>query len=460
MEDTKIDGVSKRVTLIIVAIASFTGSFTMSAMTVALPTIGRELAMEAVLLGWVVTANTLPTAALLLAAGRWADINGRKKVFIYGTIITIISSFLCAFANSPIWLILCRGLQGIGGAMAHTNAVAILLSVFPAEERGRALGISMAFTYVGGTIGPFLGGVMTQQLGWRSIFTLVGLLSLLVVALIFWKLKGEWSESKGEKFDFPGAIIFGISLMVLMYGFTVLLTTLGIVLVILGVLGLLIFIWWEMRTDSPILDVSVFRKNKVFVFSNLTTFINYSAVMSFIFLITLYLQYNKGFSPQTAGMIMLIQTICMTITAPIAGRLSDKFAPQIIAAIGLALNSMVFLFLFFLTEDTNLGLVITSLTVLGIGLGLFSSPNSNAVMGSVDKKFLGVASATLGTMRSIGMVMSMVIVMILFSIYIGEAEITPKYYPAFLASAKMCFIIFAIICLSGIFTQLTGRNSR
>jgi MFS family permease len=417
---------------------------------------GRELAMEAVLLGWVVTANTLPTAAFLLAAGRLADIYGRKRIFLYGSIITTISSFFCAFASSGIWLIIWRALQGVGGAMAHTNAIAILTSVFPPEERGRALGIALSFTYLGASVGPFLGGVLTQQLDWRSIFLLVGFLNLIVIGLIFWKLKGEWAESKGEKFDFTGSIVFGISLLVLMYGFTVLLTAPGMVLVALGILGLLVFVWLETRMSSPLLNVGLFRKNTIFVFSNLATLVNYSAAMAVIFLLTLYLQYNRGFSPQTAGSIMLVQSVCMTITAPIAGRLSDRVRPQIIAAIGLALNCAVFLFFYFLTEETALGFIMTALAFLGIGWGLFSSPNSNAVMGSVDIKFLGVASATLGTMRSVGMVLSMAIAMILFSIYIGEAEITPEYYPAFLASAKMGFMIFTIICFSGIFAQLAG----
>jgi MFS family permease len=307
-------------------------------------------------------------------------------------------------------------------------------------------------------VGPFLGGVLTQHLGWRSIFLLVGFLSLVVIILIIWGIKGEWAEARGERFDLVGSIIFGISLVVLMYGFTVLLTTLGVVLVVLGALGMVVFFRWEARIDNPILNVGLFRKNKVFVFSNLATLTNYSAAMAVIFLLTLYLQYNKGFSPQMAGLITLIQSVCMAITAPIAGRLSDRVNPQIIAAAGLALNCVAILFFVFLSEETALGLIMVALAVLGIGWGLFSSPNSNAVMGAVERRFLGVASATLGTMRSIGMVLSMAIAMILLSIYVGETEITPAYYPAFLASAKTGFIIFALFCLSGVFAQLVGRK--
>jgi predicted MFS family arabinose efflux permease len=302
--------------------------------------------------------------------------------------------------------------------------------------------------------------VLTEQLGWRSIFWLVGVLCLMVIGLIFWRLKGEWAEAKGERFDTVGSIVFGVALVMLMYGFIVVLTTLGKVLILLGMLGLVAFYRWEAKEASPILNVGVFRKNAVFVFSNLATLINYSANLAVILLLTLYLQYNRGFSPQTAGMILLIHSVCMTIVAPISGRLSDRVEPRIIATVSLAINCVLFLlFFFFLNDRMPMVLVMVGLAIFGASWGLFSSPNSNAVMGSVERKYLGVASATMSTMRSAGMVLSMGITMILFSIYIGDAEITPEYYPAFLTSMRAGFLIFAALSFSGIFAQLAGKSS-
>jgi EmrB/QacA subfamily drug resistance transporter len=450
------DKASKRVTLIIVSITMAVISFMMSAVTIALPTIGKEFAIEAVLLGWVVTAMTFPQAALLLPIGRLADIFGRKKIFIYGMVVFTVASFLCATAGSAVLLIVYRLLQGVGGGMIFGTAMALLTSVFPPGERGKALGISSATVFVGISAGPFLGGVMTQHLGWQSIFFLNGFLCLVVLVLVFWKLKGEWAEARGEKFDVIGSIIFGISLVVMLYGLTALPSVLGIVLIVLGILGLLAFVRWEARLESPILNIGVFRKNTVFVFSNLAMLIHICTAFAVIFLMSLYLQYSLGYSPQTAGLIMVVQPVCTTICTPVAGRLSDRVDPRMIAGLGMLLVAVALVLFIFITETTSLGYIIAGLAVCGIGIGVFASPNANAIMNSVETKFLGVASGAQGTMRSCGQILGMAIVMILFSIYIGKAAITPEYYPAFLTSAKVAFIVFAAIGFGGVFAQLAG----
>jgi EmrB/QacA subfamily drug resistance transporter len=424
--------------------------------TIALPTIGKEFAIEAVLLGWVVTAMTFPQAALLLPIGRLADIFGRKKIFIYGMVVFTVASFLCATAGSAVLLIVYRLLQGVGGGMIFGTAMALLTSVFPPGERGKALGISSATVFVGISAGPFLGGVMTQHLGWQSIFFLNGFLCLVVLVLVFWKLKGEWAEARGEKFDVIGSIIFGISLVVMLYGLTALPSVLGIVLIVLGILGLLAFVRWEARLESPILNIGVFRKNTVFVFSNLAMLIHICTAFAVIFLMSLYLQYSLGYSPQTAGLIMVVQPVCTTICTPVAGRLSDRVDPRMIAGLGMLLVAVALVLFIFITETTSLGYIIAGLAVCGIGIGVFASPNANAIMNSVETKFLGVASGAQGTMRSCGQILGMAIVMILFSIYIGKAAITPEYYPAFLTSAKVAFIVFAAIGFGGVFAQLAG----
>jgi predicted MFS family arabinose efflux permease len=246
----------------------------------------------------------------------------------------------------------------------------------------------------------------------------------------------------------------------MMYGFTELPTTLGIILIVLGILGMLAFIRWESKEASPVLDLNAFRKNTIFVFSNMATLVNYSATFALSVLLSLYLQYNKGLSPQFAGLIMLTQPIVMTIFAPIAGRLSDRVEPRAVAATGMAFNCVALVLLTFLTDETSQMFIIASLAIFGFGMGLFSSPNTNAIMGSVEARFFGVASGILATMRNSGMMLSMGIMMILFSIYIGEAQITPEYYPAFLTSVKMGCIIFAVLCFGGIFAQLAGKGGR
>jgi EmrB/QacA subfamily drug resistance transporter len=453
-------GISKRVTLIITATSVFISPFMVASVNIALPTLGAEFSMGAVLLGWVATCFLLPSAAFLVPCGRLADIYGRKKIFLYGMVLFTISSFLGGISNSAALLISFRVLQGISGAMTVGTAVAILTSVFPAEERGRAIGINMAATYLGLSLGPFLGGILTEQIGWRSIFFVSAILGLMVVVLVFWGLKGEWAEAKGEKFDVVGSIFIGLSIIVGMYGFTELPSTLGIVLVLLGVLVLLAFIRWEAKVASPVFNLSLFKKNAAFVFSNMATLINYSSAFAMSFLLSLYLQYTKGFSPQTAGLISVVSPVVMTIFAPIAGRLSDRVEPRLVASVGLAFTCVALLLFVFLTEVTALGFIITGMAIYGVGTGFFSSPNTNAVMGSVDKRFFGVASGTVAAMRSIGMMLSMGIVMILFSVYIGQAEITPDYYPDFLISVQVGFIIFTVLSFGGIFIQFAAKKAR
>ncbi|HEY78283.1 MAG TPA: MFS transporter [Dehalococcoidia bacterium] len=450
--------VSKKITLLITAMAGFAATFMLTAVNVALPTIGNEFGTEAVMLGWVANAGILVSAIVLLPTGRLADIYGRKKVFLYGVLLSTVSSFLCAIANSSISLIAFRALQGISSGMAGGTAIAILTSVFPIEERGKALGINIASVYLGLSLAPFLGGVLTQHLGWRSIFFFGALLGLVTTTLAFWNLKGEWAEAKGERFDIVGSIIFGISLLAMIYGFTILPTVPGIVLVLVGSSGMAAFTWWEAKVESPILNVALFRKNTAFIFSNMATLVNYSATYAVAFLLSLYLQYTKGFSPQTAGLILITQPAVMAIIAPIAGRLSDRIEPQKVAAIGMAFGCLALLLFVFLNEATATWYITGSLVIFGLGAGLFSSPNTNAVMSSVEKKFFGVASGTQATMRSCGMTLSIGIVLILFSIYIGNAQITPEYYPAFLTTVKLGFTIFGALCFGGIFAQLAGRQ--
>lgn len=449
---------NKKVILIIASIAGFLGSITNSSVTVALPTIGRAFAMEAVPLGWVVTISTLAMAVISLPAGRLADIYGLKRAFLLGMGLFAVSSFFCAAALSPVMLISARVFQGIGISMSASCSVAILTAVFPAEERGNVFGIFLASVYGGGILGPFLGGFLTQQFGWRSIFSIASILGIVEVMLTLWKMKGEWAGSRGERFDAWGSAIIAFAMVILMYGFTVITTTLGVSFLVIGILGIIGFVKWEASVGSPLINVSILRSNRIFMFSNLATLIQYASVYAVVFLMSLYLQYTKGFSPQKAGAILIVQSGLMTAVALISGRLSDRIQPQKIAASGLALNCMMFFLLSFLDEDTSVIYVIAGLAFFGAGIGLFSSPNTNAIMGSVERRFHGIASASVATMRSTGMMLSMGIVMILFSIFIGERQITPEYYPQFMICMKTGFMIFSVLCFFGVIAQLYGRK--
>jgi EmrB/QacA subfamily drug resistance transporter len=396
----------------------------------------------------------------LVPFGRLADIHGRKRVFAYGMGIFTLASLALAFSSSAGMLITLRVLQGFGSAMIFGTGMAILTSVFPAAERGRVLGINVAAVYLGLSLGPVLGGFLTHQFGWRSIFLVNVPLGLFVIYLVVVKLNREWAEAQGEKFDAVGSLFYAFTLVALMYGLSLLPAISGVWFILAGTLGCLLFVAWDRRSASPLLNMELFFHNPAFAFSNLAALINYSATFAVTFLLSLYLQYLKGFTPQHAGMILISQPVVMALFSPFAGRLSDKIEPRVVASIGMGFTVAGLLLFMFIDRDTHLGFIVTGLMLLGFGFALFSSPNTNAVMSSIEKKFYGVGSSTLATMRLIGQMLSMGIAMVIFALSIGSARITPEYYPQFLTSMKTAFMIFSSLCFLGVFASLARGKVR
>jgi EmrB/QacA subfamily drug resistance transporter len=453
----------KRITLFVVTLAAFLVPFDGSSVNIALPSIGNEFSMDAIALGWVATAYLLASAMFLVPFGRVADIYGRKKIFTTGILIFTAASFSMVLCRSGTMLICFRIIQGIGSAMIFGTSMALLTSIFPAQERGKALGIAIAATYLGLSLGPFLGGFLTLHFGWRSIFLVNVPLGLTIVALISLRLGGEWAEAKGEKFDLIGSIIYCLSLIAIMYGFSSFSrwgAMLSAGLILMGVLGIFVFVKWEMGAKSPVLDINLFRGNRALALSNLAALIHYSATFAITFFLSLYLQYIKKLNPQSAGLILIFQPIVMAICSPFAGRLSDRIEPRIVASMGMALTAVGLFLLAFLHGDTSLEFIVADLILVGLGFALFSSPNTNAVMSSVEKRFYGVASGTLGTMRLTGQMFSMGIGMLIFAIHIGHTQITPEYYPAFLMSTRSAFIFFGILSSGGVLASLARGKVR
>jgi EmrB/QacA subfamily drug resistance transporter len=453
-----------RFSALVVAISSsFITPFMASSVNIALPAIQKNFGTNAVLLSWVSTAYLLATAVSLVPFGRLADIHGRKKIFLYGMIIFTISSTLAALSVSTLMLIILRVFQGVGSSMIFATRMAILTSVFPLKERGKVIGINVAAVYIGLSCGPFFGGMMTQHLGWRSIFLLGIPLGSFVIYLIIKHLKGEWAEAEGEPFDMAGAVIYVFTLVFIMYGFSRLPSILSVGLLLFGIAGIAIFIMWESKIEYPVFEISLFRENRLFVFSCLAALINYSATFGVTFLLSLYLQYIKGLSPQQAGFILVSQPVIMATIASIAGRLSDKIEPRIISSTGMALTAFGLLLLTGIDSHTSLKYIILCLMLLGSGFGFFSSPNTNAIMSSVEKRFYGVASGSVGTMRLLGQMLSMGIATLTFALFIGRVQISPDNYPEFMKSVSTAFIIFSCLCTGGIFLSLSRgkvRNER
>ncbi|MCX6649875.1 MAG: MFS transporter [Candidatus Bathyarchaeota archaeon] len=450
--------VDRRIVLLVVTMTSFLTPFASSSFNIALPSISSEFGLDAITMSWASLAYLLASAMFLVPFGRLADIYGRRRVFVYGTAAFTFSSLLLGVYPSASTIILLRALQGVSSAMIFGTGVAILVSVTPPREKGAILGINAASVYVGLSVGPFLGGLLTDSLGWRSILFLTAGLGALAVLFMVWRLKGEWKEAVGESFDIKGSLVYSLMLLSLMYGFSLVPSASSLVPIALGLVGGGVFIWVEARAEHPVLDINLFKSNWTFTFSNLAALINFSATYAVTFLMSLYLQYIKGMSPEEAGLLMIASPVVQAIFSPIAGRLSDRMEPRKVAAIGMAVTMIGLVPFIFLSPQTNVLIVIGSLAVLGFGLSLFSSPNTNAIMSSVDKRLYGVASSTLGTMRLTGQMMSMGITMIIFAVLIGRVEIVPEVYPALTGSINVAFIIFSILCALGILASLANNR--
>jgi EmrB/QacA subfamily drug resistance transporter len=449
-----------RIALFIAVLAGFLAPFDVSAVNIALPTIGAEFSMDAVTLGWVSTAYLLSSALFLVPFGRIADIVGRKRIFTLGLSLFTAASLAMALTVIPATIVPIRLVQGMGGALIYGTAVAILTAVTPPPDRGKALGIYTTAVYLGLSVGPFLGGIMTGTLGWRSIFLVNVPIGIFALWLVTRRLPGEWADARGESFDTPGALLYGLSLVCVMLGFGWLPSPRGIAMILAGILLLAGFVLHERKVRFPLLDVGLFTANRVFAFSNLAALINYSATFAVTFFLSFYLQTLRGFPPAAAGAILVTQPLIQAILSSPAGRLSDRVEPGKVASAGMALCAAGLLLLSFIQADSPIPSLLLALALLGMGFALFSSPNTNAVMSSVERRCYGVASGTLGTMRLVGQMLSMGIAMTLFSVYIGQVEIGPENYPALLSAIQTGFIIFTILCIIGIYPSLARGNMR
>jgi len=450
--------IDKRAVLITVILSSFLTPFSGSSFNIALPSIAAEYALDAVSMSWASLAYLLASAMFLIPFGRVADMYGRKRVFLYGiTLFTISSALLGLFPTSQT-LVLFRALQGIGSSMIFGTSLAILVSVATPEERGGMLGTSIAAVYVGLSAGPYIGGFLTKNFGWRSIFMVNVGIGALVMIMILTKLKMEWREEHAGKFDLIGSASFSLMLLALMYGMSKLPSQAAFLPIAIGLVLLGVFVYIEEHVENPVLDLSIFLSNRRYSLFNIAALINFSATYSLTFLLSMYLQYHKGLDAQAAGTILMASPIIQAIVSPVAGKLSDKISPAKIASVGMVVTAVALAPLAIVSDTTSIIYIVVCLMILGAGLALFSSPNTNAIMGTVDRSLLGVASSTVGTMRLLGQMFSQGISMTLLAINLGTAAIIPALYPQLLNSIQSTFMVFFVLCIIGAIASYAGSR--
>lgn len=440
---------------------SFMVTFMGSSINLALPSISAEFYASAIMSSWVITGYILSTAALLLPFGHLADIIGRRYIYLLGTSSFAVVTIAATLSHSIVAFLIWRILQGIAAALIFGTGMAILTSVYPPQKRGQALGYSTAVTYLGLSVGPILGGLMNQNLGWRSIFYLTACIGIFASLIIWKRLRGELARAGSGRFDRLGSLLYALGLSILLYGLSSLASVSWAKYAAAGgLLLLLVFIAFELKIEHPILQASLFKHNQAFTFSNLAALINYSATFAISFLLSLYLQLVVGYNSGQAGLILLVQPVIMAVFSPLSGSLSDRIEPRLVASLGMGLSTLGLFGLTFVSADTHIGLIMSLQGLSGLGFALFSSPNTNAVMSSVQPRFYGIASSTLGTMRLVGQALSMAIVTMVIAIYIGHASFNASNAPAVLSSMHTSFRVFTILCVFGVLASLARGQVR
>lgn len=453
---------SSRTVLATVCLAQFVVPLMFTAVGVALPAMGRELGATALQLGLVEQLYALSLAATMLTFGRLGDLIGRKRVFLTGLALFTVLTAALALTSSVELLIVQRFLQGLGSAILLSGSMALVASAFPPEVRGRMLGVVSGFTYAGLTLGPMLGGFVTTHLGWRFVFWMVVPPGAAACILGLVHMRGEWREARGESMDWQGSALYAVAVSLVMLGASHLgdRPGLGGGMMGAGMMGLAAFVLLESRRTHPLLDVSLFAGSRFFTLSCLAAMGIYAATLGVMFFMSLYLQVAKGMSASSAGLVLLIQPLIQTIVSPLSGRLADRIAPERLANLGMALNTAgLVLAAFFLGPDTPLWLVGAVLACIGLGVGIFITPNTVVILAGVERRQYGMASGIVGTMRTLGLAVSMTTVTLVFSLLMGGQAVTPATLPGFLSSMQACLMAFAGFSCLGLGASL-GRGGR
>ena len=426
------------------------------------------MGLSAALLGWVPLSQFMAMAAVAAPGAKLADIWGRRRTTVISLLLAIVGLALSALAWEPVSLFVGRVLSGLGLAVVFTNITTMATSVHPPEMRGRVLGYTVSSVYVGLSLGPLVCGYLVGWFGWRAIFWLsvIGFLPPLLISLM---VRVEQRPARGEKLDRPGVILWALGVCTLFFGLTNitrfwllggLRLPAGALLMLAGLAIIALYVRHSLKVPNPVLDMRLFKESRRFSFSSLAAFLSYSVATGTGLLLSLYLQYSKGYPAETAGLILMIQPAFQAFITPFTGRLSDRLDAGLMASTGMSFLCLALIILALtLSPQTPLGAFAAILILLGLGFATFAAPNSNAIIGSAPPARVGQAVGTITATRLCGQVTSIALTTLVFSLVIGPGRITPDKYPAFMEAATVCFSIFAPVCFVGVLASLArGRK--
>ncbi len=409
----------KWIILICVGIGTFMSALDASVANIILPVVRESFNTNLATVEWVVTIYLIVVSGWLLTFGRLGDMLGNKPLYLIGFAIFILGSLISGFAPDIYTLIIFRAAQAFGAAMLFANSPAILTKNFPPEQRGQALGLQGTMTYLGLTVGPSLGGWLTAQFSWHAVFFINVPIGLLGLGMAAHFIPTETTTTRRERFDSVGALLFTAGIVALLlalnqgaeWGWTAPLT---LSLLIGSALLFAIFIIIEQRAAFPMVDLTLFR-SRLFSASTATAVTNYICLYAIIFLLPFYLIQGRGFSPQDAGLILTAQPLVMVFAAPLSGTLSDRIGSRVLATLGMVILAGGLVWLAQLGPTSSIAEIVIPLAVVGLGTGIFVSPNNSALMGSAPRQRQGIAAGILATARNVGMVMGVGLAGAIFS---------------------------------------------
>lgn len=445
-----------RCVIIAVATAQFMLPFMMIGVGTLLPIIGTELHASAMELGLVNAVYGLSLSIFHLISGRIGDMVGRRKLFLTGLSIFLVMTAITPFVPNMTLFLVCRFIHAMGTAMMNTCALAILIALAPPSMRGRVIAVTSMGLFAGISAGPALAGLIATTLGWKFLFY-----SLLPLGVMAWYLmattvKTDWKNDADKPFDWRGAALYTLAIVGISSGATFILQGAWAVgLLVSGLVLLAVFFFYQLRTAYPILDVRFIFHNRVFMINSVASFINNSTLLGLIFYLSLYLQGVKHLDVLHAGMVLSVSPVVQLICTPIAGKMADKFHAAKIATFGMVIQG-VGLFLASLLQTTSAPWEVTVAQVaLGMGLALFAAPNTTAIMSSVDGAHLSQASGIVGTVRTMGMLLSMIIVSVSMNSYLGVSPLNDSNIPEFMEAMHMNLTVFGVLNALAILCSLS-----
>ena len=440
-------------------ITSFMTTFMSSALNLSIPTLESFFGVSAAAVSWIVSAYTISVAALSLPLGKIADIAGRRKVFLTGIAGFGILSCMCIFASGIGYLIALRAMTGACGGMIFATNNAILISSYPANMRGKVLGYSVAATYTGLTAGPVLGGILNSTFGWRSVFAVSVMVSILAfTAAVRSDYRDDAISEKHDRRqnDLGGGILYFFAIVFSLYGMSNLGRSIPDAFILAsGLAGIAGFFIYESRQPDPIMKVSMFSGSRTFTFSCLAALLNYGATFAISYTVSIYLQVILGMSSAKAGILLITMPAVQAVFSPLMGSLSDRIRPGVLASAGMGICTFTLLLFSGIREGTSLTYLLAALFMTGFGFALFSSPNTNAILSCVSKEDYGVANSIIATMRTYGQSSGMAILSVITAAVLGSGSLESSPKADIITMIHSAFLIFAALSFLGVFFSIT-----